>query len=106
MENIRRIAEVAKLFLNCGIITLCCFVSPTKAMRKHAKDIIGKNNYKEIYVCTSLQDCEHRDPKGLYHKARMGEIKEFTGISSPYEAPIKPSLEVNTINITMTDQIT
>ena len=96
MENIRRIAEVAKLFLNCGIITLCCFVSPTKAMRKHAKDIIGVNDFIEVFVNTSLEICEQRDVKGLYAKARRGEIKDFTGIHMPFEPPVMPNAEVKT----------
>ena len=93
-ENIRRIAEVSKLFLNCGIVTLNCFVSPTIEMRKIAEKIIGTDNFIEIYINASVKTCEERDTKGLYKKARLGKIKDFTGISSPFEAPkdpIKPS---------------
>tara|TARA_R110002096_G_scaffold117210_3_gene253879 strand:+ start:16181 stop:16789 length:609 start_codon:yes stop_codon:yes gene_type:complete len=86
-ENIRRIAEVSKLFLTCGVITINCFVSPTKEIREQARQIIGKNDFIEIFIDTPLEVCEKRDPKGLYAKARKGEIKDFTGISAPFEAP-------------------
>lgn len=86
-ENIRRIAETAKLFLNCGIITINCFVSPTKKIRALAKTIIGEQDFIEIFVDTPLEVCEKRDTKGLYKKARKGEINDFTGISAPFEAP-------------------
>lgn len=95
-ENIRRIAEVAKLFVNCGVVTICCFVSPTLAIRELAKDIIGAEDFKEVYINTPLEECERRDVKGLYAKARKGEIKDFTGISAPFEAPISPDLEIET----------
>ncbi|MBA7592303.1 Adenylyl-sulfate kinase [subsurface metagenome] len=95
-ENIRRIAEVANLFLNSGIITICAFISPTIAIRDMAKSIIGKENLFNIYLSTPLEVCEQRDEKGLYKKARAGEIKEFTGINSPYETPPKPDLQINT----------
>ncbi len=97
-ENIRRISEVAKLFLDSGVIVLCSFVSPTITIRKIAKDIIGENDFKEIYVNTSLETCEKRDVKGLYALARGGKIKGFTGIDSPYEAPIDPHLILDTVN--------
>ena len=100
-ENIRRISEVSKLFINCGVITLNCFVSPTIKMRELAKSIIGDENFIEIYVNASLNDCEKRDVKGLYAKARAGEIKNFTGIDAPFEAPIDPSLEINTSDLTI-----
>ena len=96
MENIRRIAEVSKLFLNCGIITICCFVSPTKAIRQTAKKIIGENDFIEVFVNTPLEICEKRDVKGLYAKARKGEVKDFTGISAPFEAPEKADIDVKT----------
>lgn len=96
IENIRRIAEVAKLFLNCGIITICCFVSPTRAMRNMAKNIIGTKDFIEVFVNTPLEICELRDIKGLYAKARRGEIKDFTGIQMPFEPPAKPMIEVKT----------
>ena len=93
-ENIRRIAEVTKLFVNCGIITICCFVSPTEEIRNNAKSIIGENDFIEVFVNTPLEVCEQRDVKGLYAKARKGEIKDFTGINAPFEAPVKPSIEI------------
>jgi len=95
MENIRRIAEVSKLFMNCGIILICAFISPTKEMREMAREIIGDEDFLEIFVDTPIDICEQRDPKGLYKKARLGEIKNFTGISSPFEVPDKPFLVVD-----------
>ena len=95
-ENIRRIAEIAKLFLQSGIITINSFISPTIAIRKMAEEIIGKENFTEIYINAPLEVCEARDVKGLYQKARSGIIKGFTGIDSPYEAPINPFLEIKT----------
>ncbi len=94
-ENIRRISEVAKLFLQTGITTICSFVSPTLNIRRKAKEIIGKENFLEIYINASLQVCEERDVKGLYQMARDGKIKDFTGISSPYEAPVNPDLTID-----------
>ena len=104
-ENIRRIAEVSKLFLNCGIITINCFVSPTIKMRQIAKKIIGKENYYVIFIDADLETCEKRDVKGLYKKARNGEIKNFTGINSQYEKPNNPSLEVNTSQLSIEESI-
>ena len=95
-ENIRRIAEISNLILDAGLITLAAFVSPYLKDRALVKKIVGENNFIEIFVNTSLKECEHRDVKGLYKKARSGEIKNMTGISAPYEAPVKPSLEVVT----------
>ncbi len=95
-ENIRRTSEVAKLFLNCGVITLCSFISPTEEIRTTAKSIIGVENFFEVYVKCSLEVAEQRDVKGLYAKARKGEIKEFTGITSPFEEPQTPDLLVDT----------
>jgi len=95
-ENIRRIAEISNLMLDAGIITLATFVSPYIKDREEVKKIVGSDNFIEIYVNTSLEECERRDVKGLYKKARSGEIKNMTGISAPYEAPIKPKLEVIT----------
>jgi adenylylsulfate kinase len=95
-ENIRRIAEVSKLFINCGVITINCFVSPTIAIRNQAKQIIGEDDFIEVFINTPLEVCEQRDPKGLYKKARKGEIKDFTGISAPFEAPDKPSINLET----------
>jgi len=100
-ENIRRIAEVSKLFLNCGIITINCFVSPTIAIRKQAKTIIGKANFVEVFVNTPLEICEQRDVKGLYKKARAGEIKNFTGIDAPFEVPLSPKIDVKTADLSV-----
>jgi adenylylsulfate kinase len=97
-ENIRRAAEVAKLFMECGIITVCSFISPTEKIRKIAREIIGEKHFHEVYVNCSLEECERRDTKKLYQKARSGEIKNFTGISSPFEAPTEPFLEIDTVN--------
>ncbi len=95
-ENIRRIAEAAKLFFDGGVITLCSFVSPTNEIRGMARDIIGAENFLEVYVNAPLDVCERRDVKGLYKKARAGEIRQFTGIDSPFEAPAAPFLELRT----------
>ena len=100
-ENIRRIAEVSKLFINCGVITLNSFVSPTNDIRNLAKKIIGKENFIEIFIDTPIEICEQRDVKGLYKKARAGEIKDFTGINAPFEKPINPSLIIKTENQTI-----
>ncbi|MFI5172611.1 MAG: adenylyl-sulfate kinase [Chitinophagales bacterium] len=96
LENIRRIAEVSKLFLNCGVITLNSFVSPTGEIRKLAKQIIGEEDFVEVYINAPLEVCEARDVKGLYKKARAGLIPDFTGITSPFEAPENPDLEIRT----------
>jgi adenylylsulfate kinase len=104
-ENIRRIAEVAKLFMNCGVITICCFVSPSTAMREKAKQIIGAENFMEVYVSTSLEACEKRDVKGLYAKARKGEIADFTGISSPFEEPPTPDLKLDTEKLAIEESV-
>jgi len=104
-ENIRRIAEVSKLFMNCGIVTLNCFVSPTKKVRQVAKDIIGEENFVEVYINASISTCEKRDVKGLYKKARKGEIKDFTGISAPFEAPENPELEINTSELSIEESV-
>ncbi len=100
-ENIRRIAEVSKLFLDGGVICINCFVSPTAEIRQLAKDIIGEADFLEVYVNTPLEECEKRDVKGLYAKARKGEIKDFTGISAPFEAPENPTIEVLTAGKTI-----
>lgn len=96
MENIRRIAEIGKLFVQTGIVTLACFVSPTRDIRVLARDIIGEDDFKEVFVSTSIEECERRDVKGLYARARRGEVKNFTGISAPFEAPENPSLSIDT----------
>jgi len=95
-ENIRRIAEISNLMLNAGVITLAAFVSPYIKDREEVQQIVGTDNFIEIFVNTSLEECERRDVKGLYKKARSGEIKNMTWISAPYEAPINPDLEVIT----------
>ena len=95
-ENIRRISEAAKLFLDGGIVTICSFVSPTKEIRDMAREIIGEEDFLEVYVNAPLEVCEARDVKGLYKKARAGEIKGFTGIDSPFEAPENPFAEIRT----------
>lgn len=95
-ENNRRIAEVAKLFMDAGLVTITAFISPLAEDRKKAKEIIGAENFVEVFVNTPLAVCEDRDVKGLYKKARQGEIKYFTGISSPYEAPSSPDIEIKT----------
>lgn len=100
-ENIRRIAEVAKLFVSAGAQVLCSFVSPTREIRELAKGIIGSEDFYEVYVNTPLEICEARDVKGLYAKARAGEIKGFTGIDSPYEAPENPFLDLLTADQTV-----
>ena len=105
-ENIRRIAEVAKLFVDSGIIILCSFVSPTIEIRNHAKGIIGENDFVEVFVDTPLSVCEERDVKGLYKKARAGEIKGFTGIDSPYEAPSSPDISIFTPEHTVAESVT
>lgn len=106
VENIRRIGEVSKLFLNCGIITINCFVSPTKALRESARTLVGKKDFIEVYVNTPLKVCEMRDPKGLYKKARSGEIKDFTGISAPFEAPENPEVEIKNEKKTVEECVT
>ncbi|MFN3403772.1 MAG: adenylyl-sulfate kinase [Cytophagaceae bacterium] len=96
IENIRRAAEVSKLFLNCGIVTICSLISPTESIRSIAKKIIGENDYFEVFVNCPFEVCEQRDVKGLYKKARNGELKNFTGLDSPFEQPEKPAVEVRT----------
>lgn len=100
-ENIRRIAEVSRLYLDSGIICINSFISPTFAMRKMAKEIIGKGDFVEIYINAPLEVCESRDVKGLYAKARQGKIKGFTGIDAPYEAPESPQLEIRTDELSL-----
>lgn len=95
-ENIRRIAEVAHLFVDAGLVTICSFISPFIADREIAKNIIGAEKFIEVFVNCDVKECERRDVKGLYAKARSGEIKKFTGIDSAYERPLKPAIEVNT----------
>jgi adenylylsulfate kinase len=95
-ENIRRIGEVAKLFADAGVIVFTAFISPYRSDRDQVRDIMGQDDFIEVHVATDLETCESRDAKGLYAKARKGEIPEFTGISAPYEAPEKPELVIDT----------
>lgn len=95
-ENIRRVAEVAKPFNEAGVVVLCAFISPTTQDRELAKSIVGADNFFEVHVSTPLVECERRDPKGLYQRARNGEIKNFTGIDAPYEIPLHPDIAVDT----------
>ncbi|WP_347719925.1 adenylyl-sulfate kinase [uncultured Alloprevotella sp.] len=104
-ENIRRIAEVAKLFVDTGIITIAAFISPSNDLRRMASDIIGAEDFKEVYISTPLEVCEARDVKGLYAKARRGEIKNFTGISAPFEAPEHPALSIDTSKVSLEDGV-
>ena len=104
-ENIRRIAEISNLMLDAGVITLAAFVSPYKKDREVVKQIVGPDKFIEIYVNTSLEACESRDVKGLYKKARAGEIKNMTGISAPYQAPTHPDLEIITDGQTIQESV-
>lgn len=105
VENIRRIAEIGKLFVDTGIITIAAFISPNNDIREMAANIIGKENFLEIYVSTPIEECERRDVKGLYAKARRGEIKNFTGISAPFEAPEHPALSIDTSKLTVQESV-
>lgn len=96
LENLRRIAEIGKLFVDAGVVTIAAFVSPLISDREQVKTIIGDKDMIEIFVDTPLEECERRDVKGLYQKARAGEIKNFTGIDAPYEAPKNPDLHIKT----------
>lgn len=104
-ENIRRIAEVGKLFVDTGIITIAAFISPTEEIRQMAQEIIGKDDFKEIYISTPLEECERRDVKGLYARARRGEVKNFTGISAPFEAPAHPALTLDTSQLPLEESV-
>ncbi|MCE2772545.1 MAG: adenylyl-sulfate kinase [Bacteroidetes bacterium] len=104
-ENIRRIAEVAKLMADVGIIVICCFVSPTRKIRSAAATIIGHDDFREVYINTPLEVCEERDVKGLYAKARAGEIADFTGITAPFEEPARPDLEIKTQSLSINDSV-
>ncbi len=101
VENIRRVGEVAKLFVDSGLIVLSAFISPYQSDRKLVKELVEDKEFIEIFVDTPLEICEQRDPKGLYKKARKGEIKDFTGIDSPYEAPIKADIHIKNDNISI-----
>ena len=105
VENIRRIAEVGKLFVDTGVITIAAFISPNNDLREMAASIIGKENFLEIYVSTPIEECERRDVKGLYAKARRGEIKDFTGVSAPFEAPGHPDLTLDTSVLSLKESV-
>ena len=105
LENIRRIAEVSKLLINTGMITICSFISPTREIRNLARSIIGEKDFIEIFLNPPMEVCEQRDTKGLYEKARAGIIKDFTGISSPFEAPANPDLEIDTSKLSIKDSV-
>jgi adenylyl-sulfate kinase len=104
-ENIRRVAEVAKLMNAAGMIIIAAFISPFSHDRQQAREIIGADNFREVHISTSLAVCESRDPKGLYSKARAGTLSEFTGISSPYEAPDRPDLRIDTHISTLDESV-
>lgn len=104
-ENIRRVAEVAKLFVDTGIITIAAFVSPTEELRQLAENIIGKDDFKEIFISTPIEECERRDVKGLYARARRGEVKNFTGVSAPFEAPKHPALSIDTSKMPLEESV-
>tara|TARA_B100001287_G_scaffold276762_1_gene289261 strand:+ start:3850 stop:4452 length:603 start_codon:yes stop_codon:yes gene_type:complete len=104
-ENIRRIAEISNLMLDAGILTIASFISPYNKDRDNVKEIVGAENYIEIYVNSSLKECERRDVKGLYQRARKGLIKNMTGISSPYEIPENPDFEVKTDVMNIEDSV-
>lgn len=105
IENIRRISEVSKLFVDTGIITIAAFISPSNDIREMAANIIGKDDFLEVYVSTPIEECERRDVKGLYAKARRGEIKNFTGISAPFEAPAHPALTLDTSALSLEESV-
>ena len=104
-ENIRRISEVSKLFLNCGIICINGFISPTREIRHMAMEIIGKENFIEVFINAPIEVCEKRDIKGLYQKAREGKIKNFTGIDAPFEAPEHPDIELKTDKLSIEESV-
>ncbi len=105
VENIRRIAEVGRLFVDTGIITIAAFISPNNQLREMAAEIIGKDDFVEVFVSTPLEECEKRDVKGLYVKARRGEIKNFTGISAPFEAPEHPDITLDTSKLPVEESV-
>lgn len=104
-ENVRRIAEIAKLFVDTGIVTIAAFISPTEKIRAVAQQIVGIDDFKEVYISTPIEECEKRDIKGLYAKARRGDIKNFTGITSPYEPPKNPALTIDTTQMSVEEAV-
>lgn len=105
VENIRRIGEVGKLMIDAGLVVLSAFISPFEADRNQVKKIVGAENYCEVFVDTPLEICEQRDVKGLYKKARAGEVKNFTGIDSPYEKPAKPDIVIETVKVSVDEAV-
>ena len=105
IENIRRIAEIGKLFVQTGVVTLACFVSPTNDIRQMARKIVGEEDFLEVYISTPIEECERRDVKGLYARARKGEVKNFTGISAPFEAPVSADIEIDTSKIPLEESV-
>ena len=105
VENIRRVAEVSKLLIDAGLIVITAFISPFHRDRAMARDVIGNEAFVEVFIDTSLEECERRDPKGLYSKARAGQIKNFTGIDSAYEAPVNPDIRINTVAEDLSESI-
>ncbi len=99
--DVRRIAEVSKLMAEQGLVVLACFVSPTREIRNMARNIIGADDFCEVYVSTPIEECERRDVKGLYARARRGEVKDFTGISAPFEEPLEPALSLDTSKLSL-----
>ena len=104
-ENIRRIAEIGKLFVQTGVVTLVCFVSPTRDIRRMAREIVGGEDFLEVFVSTPIEECERRDVKGLYARARRGEVKDFTGVSAPFEAPLSPDLDIDTSVLSLQESV-
>lgn len=104
-ENVRRVAEVARLMNDAGLIVITAFISPYQSDRNMAREIIGKTQFKEVYVCTPIEVCESRDPKGLYKQARIGAVAEFTGVSSPYEPPSQSDLQIDTSKVPLADAL-
>ncbi|MCP4053898.1 adenylyl-sulfate kinase [Mesoflavibacter zeaxanthinifaciens] len=104
-ENIRRIAEISNLMIDAGLVVLAAFVSPYKKDRENVKNIVKNSNFVEVFINTSVEECERRDVKGLYKKARAGEIKNMTGISAPYEAPEQPDIEIKTEEVSVKEAV-
>lgn len=105
-ENIRRIGEISNLMIDAGLVVLASFVSPYRKDRENVRSIVGYNNFVEIFVDTPIEECERRDVKGLYAKARNGEIKDFTGVNAPYEPPIAPQIVIDTTKTSIDDLVT
>ena len=105
IENIRRIAEIGKLFVQTGVVTLACFVSPTNDIRQMAREIVGEEDFLEVYISTPIEECERRDVKGLYARARKGEVNNFTGISAPFEAPVSADIDIDTSKIPLEESV-